>query len=230
MTPLVSFAVARTPDAERFMWFDVGTLPAHTDRRRIDADKITHLPFERTAIAFTDYQGTRGMLALLGGKERTVTVAGIAFMPDGFNRILDPFTIVDTGSGLAVHDHDEKQTPRVSIERALRVVHACFDALDVGTVAYQPTPIKKSLINAKRIAKGKLPLIYEWRTVVIEPQKQKAEPLGGHHASPRQHDRRGHWRNLRDGRRVWVRNCIVGDPSKGAVFKDYQCERRKSNG
>ena len=45
---------------------------------------------------------------------------------------------------------------------------------------------------------------------------------GGSHASPRWHIRRGHWRSLADGRRVFVRACEVGDATRGGVVKDYQ--------
>ena len=38
---------------------------------------------------------------------------------------------------------------------------------------------------------------------------------GGTHASPRWHIRRGHWRTLGDGRRVFVRACEVGDTGQG---------------
>ena len=44
---------------------------------------------------------------------------------------------------------------------------------------------------------------------------------GGTHASPRQHERRGHWRTYRSGKRVWVKNCVVGDPSLGHVKHAY---------
>lgn len=73
--------------------------------------------------------------------------------------------------------------------------------------------------NRKRVAKGKKPL-YDWHTVVIEPAAPEAQPMGGHHASPRPHDRRGHYRTYKSGRRVWVRNTKVGKGG-GFVFKDY---------
>ena len=53
-----------------------------------------------------------------------------------------------------------------------------------------------------------------------------SEPQGGTHASPRWHVRRGHWRQLADGRRVFVRACEVGDPERGGVIKDYIIEGR----
>lgn len=62
---------------------------------------------------------------------------------------------------------------------------------------------------------------YDWRTVVIEPKPLPGPDLGGTHASPRQHDRRGHYRKLRSGKQVWVKSCKVGKASDGVVFKDY---------
>jgi hypothetical protein len=62
-----------------------------------------------------------------------------------------------------------------------------------------------------------------WRQVAIDPERVRAASadLGGSHASPRWHLRRGHWRQLADGRRVFVRQCEVGDPARGGVVKDY---------
>ena len=33
---------------------------------------------------------------------------------------------------------------------------------------------------------------------------------------------RRRWRTTASGKRVWVRDCKVGDPSRGLVFKDYK--------
>ena len=44
---------------------------------------------------------------------------------------------------------------------------------------------------------------------------------GGTSSSKRQHHRRGHIRRLSNGNQVWVRPCLVGDPSLGFVSKDY---------
>ena len=87
---------------------------------------------------------------------------------------------------------------------------------------YRATEKANSITNKRRAAKGKAPLIYDWHTVVIEPGRPGGECLGGTHASPRQHERRGHWRTCANGKRVWVRHCTVGDASLGTVFKDYK--------
>lgn len=71
---------------------------------------------------------------------------------------------------------------------------------------------------------------WTWHQVAIDPARLRAtsEPLGGSHASPRWHLRRGHWRQLPDGRRIFVRQCEVGDPAHGGVVKDYAVEARKT--
>lgn len=82
--------------------------------------------------------------------------------------------------------------------------------------------VKRGLTSDRLIRKGKPPL-YDYRTVIIEPIKPaKREHLGGTHASPRQHDRRGHMRRLPGGRQVWVKPCRVGDAALGTVFHDYE--------
>ena len=86
--------------------------------------------------------------------------------------------------------------------------------------AYIPTEQNKA-INARRIAKGKKPL-YDWRTVIVSPKKSQAESLGGTHASPRLHDRRGHLRKYRSGKTGWVKPCKVGNSEIGTVFHDYE--------
>ncbi|MEM9670856.1 MAG: hypothetical protein AAF950_18260 [Pseudomonadota bacterium] len=48
--------------------------------------------------------------------------------------------------------------------------------------------------------------------------------MDGTHASPRWHLRRGHTRTLKSGKVTWVRECEVGDISRGAVIKDYKLQ------
>jgi len=66
--------------------------------------------------------------------------------------------------------------------------------------------------------------------VAIDPARLRtaSERLGGSHASPRWHLRRGHWRQLPDGRRIFVRQCEVGDSARGGVVKDYAVEARQA--
>ena len=60
--------------------------------------------------------------------------------------------------------------------------------------------------------------------VSVDPAKvkPKSPSRGGTHASPRWHIRRGHWRTLVNGRRVFVREAQVGGMARGGVVKDYE--------
>ena len=69
-------------------------------------------------------------------------------------------------------------------------------------------------------------LIRQWHTVTIGPRPEPQGSKGGTHASPRLHDRRGHWRTTASGKRVWVKDCKVGDASRGVVFKDYKIKEQ----
>jgi hypothetical protein len=80
--------------------------------------------------------------------------------------------------------------------------------------------------NEKRRRKKKLPL-YEWKTIVIDPNEVKRVRDAAHASKPREkyreHEVRGHWAVRRkSGKRYWVRAHKRGDPSRGSVFHDYQ--------
>lgn len=116
---------------------------------------------------------------------------------------------------------DESTPDRETVRGLLATVGAWLMSLDTGSTAHVPTA-RKSHINSKRAAKGKGPILFDWHTVAIAPATLKIQHQGGTHASPRLHDRRGHWRTHPSGKRVWVKSCKVGDASKGVVFKDYK--------
>lgn len=99
-------------------------------------------------------------------------------------------------------------------------VQACsvLNCANVGTVDIEPS----RALNAKRVAKGKLPL-FTYKVLQISAERNAVGTLaGGTHTSPRMHLRRGHLRRL-GGRTVWVRAAMVnaGSPD-GVVMKDYQ--------
>ena len=77
-------------------------------------------------------------------------------------------------------------------------------------------------INAKRIRKGKKPLV-EFRLITVTGKKNELASMPhGSHASPRQHWRRGHWRFMKkSGKKVWVDPMLVGDEKNGKIIKDY---------
>ena len=105
----------------------------------------------------------------------------------------------------------------------LRDVMVAFHLLRVESMTRMATVADPAKAH-KRLNQGK-PAGFEWKEVVITPKVIEVQPYqGGTHASPRQHERRGHWRHLRTGKRVWVKNCLVGDPARGIIKHDYRVE------
>ena len=66
MTPLITEMVQLSPNPEQATWFDLGHM-AHTDGRRVQADAIMRLPFDKTAIVGIDKDGAKFALWLVGG-------------------------------------------------------------------------------------------------------------------------------------------------------------------
>ncbi len=96
---------------------------------------------------------------------------------------------------------------------ALIMAEACNKEIQV-------TRLRRSML-AKHGVSG---WSYRVATIDLGNILKQSEPAGGTHASPRWHIRRGHWRTLNNGQRVFVRECAVGDPARGGVVKDYRIE------
>jgi hypothetical protein len=77
--------------------------------------------------------------------------------------------------------------------------------------------------NQFRRARGKVPL-FAYKVLTIGKKKRKSRHLGGTHASPRSHLRRGHYRTSPKGVRYWVQPCMVKGETDGFVHKDYRVE------
>lgn len=96
-------------------------------------------------------------------------------------------------------------------------------ALACGNVHKVDCAPPNKVANHNRRAFGKQPF-FTYKTLEIEaPSESSAQspPMGGTHASPRVHLRRGHIRRLPE-RTVWVNACVVGNKSLGMVVKDYR--------
>jgi hypothetical protein len=78
--------------------------------------------------------------------------------------------------------------------------------------------------NIKRKRKGKSQF-WEWKTVELKSVVTlPSAPLGGTHASPKPHERMGHWRQYKSGRKVFIKAHIVNRHkigTEGFVFHDY---------
>lgn len=216
MTPLIQKAVKFSPEPETALWFDVGQM-ASVSAMQVPAEFLMNLPSQRTGIAGLDTSGKDFMLMLTKG-DQSVTVSGCSMYHGG--KYFPPYAYIATAEGFKVYRRD-KQINLDDVKPVHRMVLAVMIKLAEHSQGYRPTP-QRTFINQKRLAKGKPALTFDWHTVVIEPPKQKNDPQGGTHASPRRHQVRGHWRTYKSGKRGWVNECWKGDASKGTVFKDYK--------
>lgn len=209
------------------MWFDIGKLPTEEMRFLVDGEILTHIPFHKVVVCCIDSDGDKCMLTLIGGNG-SVAAAGFVLSLNSY-KMVNAFAYMDTPEGLRLLPINKNDNPpsKEQCYSVLCTIKYFLDLLTQRSVeAHQPLP-KRSFINDKRKAKGKSPLLYNWHTVIIEPQKPQSKSLGGTHASPRRHQARGHWRTYKSGKRGWVKECWRGDASKGTVFKDYKLKETK---
>jgi hypothetical protein len=89
-------------------------------------------------------------------------------------------------------------------------------------VEFEDIPVHKGHAKMRR-ALGKSPL-FTYKTLVIGKKKRKSAHLGGTHASPRSHLRRGYYRTSKNGVKHWVQPCMVKGETPGFVHKDYKLE------
>lgn len=220
MTPLVAQAVellanSGFADPSLYKWFDLGaTVPPGA--------KLTAaltLPFEYCAAAIAvgeDKEVSPMLLRQVDPKTVEVEYGADSSGMGKFRVFVDGDTVHVMAVDAPKFSSDEEER-----EVGLDMITVCCYLCDIptGVSAHTPTGNRS---NAKRIRNGKKPL-FTWTTVTIQPKRlANVNTLGGTHASPRLHDRRGHWRTCKTGKRVWVRDCKVGSAVNGIGFHDYE--------
>lgn len=226
MTPLIQRWSRILPyPGDGAHWFDLGWVRGETESFDGSDERLMRLPYPRTLICVQDVRGGECALLLIAA-DKSVTVAVDVMDAAGEHTQVGPFVYFATPEGMRLHRIDG--IPREAVLFYLALIQRLVAWLDAGpTDAYATMPVR-GLTDRRRIANGKPPLRYDWYTVTVPatPKVAVATPdVAGQHASPRQHTRRGHWRNLRTGKRVWVRDCKVGDASRGVVDHDYRVRR-----
>ena len=221
MTPLIQKLVPLTRSAERYHWFDIGEMS--NDVTTIDgSDPIaSRLAFPQCAFAYTE-DGDPGVLLMTQLNETSIHVSGLASHRGQWFEVRPITIIYDAAAG---YSGEGKGVTSEQLRVALVNVAYCARLLDQGASAFA-IDAQRCHINTCRAKKGKGPLKFAWHTVTIAPRPGPNEQKGGTHTSPRLHDRRGHWRNYASGKKGWVKECKVGSPSKGIVFKDYKIKEK----
>lgn len=221
MTPLIQKLVPLTRNAEQFHWFDIGEMSP--DLTVIDgSDPIaSRLAFPQCAFAYTE-DGDPGVLLMTQLNETSIHVSGLASHRGQWFEVRPITIIYDAAAG---YSGEGKGVTSEQLRVALVNVAYCARLLDQGASAFA-IDAQRCHINTCRAKKGKGPLKFAWHTVTIAPRPGPNEQKGGTHTSPRLHDRRGHWRNYASGKKGWVKECKVGSPSKGIVFKDYKIKEK----
>lgn len=101
---------------------------------------------------------------------------------------------------------------------AVRAFCSAINCCNVTRTEHRPSE-KLQKARAKR---GKAPLFSYWTLDLdLGKRKEVGADLGGTHASPRVHLRRGHPRQYAPGKYCWVQPCVVGNKAAGMVHKDY---------
>lgn len=110
--------------------------------------------------------------------------------------------------------------PEAYAQAVVWAVASFVSALQCSNVSAVEEKVGEKL-NKARAKRGKAPLFSTW-TLVLHGKSSASSSLGGTHASPRVHLRRGHPRQVRPGVWTWVQPCVVGNKDLGVIHKDYQ--------
>lgn len=104
-----------------------------------------------------------------------------------------------------------------SVAHTFRAFLSALNCINVEKEEFLPS----DKLQKARTRRGKTPLFSYWVLNLVRPKSAKSpELLGGTHASPRVHLRRGHPRQCASGKYIWVQPHIVGR-GPGMVHKDY---------
>ncbi len=212
-------------DPTEFHWFDLSGALSNTDIAVLDPIMTHRPPFERNFVvwkgATKSHQHYEMMMMVAGSDpEEGIVISMWKGAAGQMPMKIPPMVYLIDGDEIKYGPVDEADVIEKDVaELILAVVAGWYKAMDRSVEAYVPE-VANTFTNRRKIAQGKKPM-YEWRTVVIEPKQAKGPSLGGTHASPRLHDRRGHLRRLKSGKNVWVKACKVGKAELGTIFHDY---------
>jgi hypothetical protein len=144
--------------------------------------------------------------------------------------VLSSFMTKITQSNLGLEQEDAAVREMMEyasshMANAVGAIASLCEALACSNVGYETLPPSKRL-NLKKTDGIQIPRFDSYTLTINSASKAKryendGEETGPKRNGPREHLRRGHIRTLQSGEKVWVNACIVGNPEKGRIQKDY---------
>lgn len=113
---------------------------------------------------------------------------------------------------------EEDSSVAATIIASFRMFLSALNCTNIRRVEHKPD----AKLQKARAKRGKQPLFSYWTLELDLSRPESSESLGGTHASPRLHLRRGHPRQYAPGKWTWVQPCAVGNKKAGMVHKDYK--------
>lgn len=193
---------------------------------------LTQLPFETSTVIMgpiENDEGEAGYASVIFAQdgEMVAAISAIAYDNGACNGL--PFVLgLGTDPTNAVlcdqrqpPDHPEQAEPFVN--NATAIFSLLLGSLRMGAakVAYDlPVSYGRAPTNTTPVPR------FSFHVIEIDPtkvnrQNRPTQQVGPRRESPRLHKRRAFYRRVPGKGFVEVKECLVGDPRKGAVFSDY---------
>ena len=154
------------------------------------------------------------------GKEQFVKLNENLGSPEEY--ILEVF-----GKDHKLNNNDPKR--EIFLQWSSMINHQYAEYMRKAMDIHERTRVYKALpsaSNSKRIRRNKQPL-FEWKVIDVtaKPATHDIVATGNGSNSPRQHKRRGHFRQYKDGRRAWIPESLVGKIEFGYIYHSYTTEK-----
>lgn len=207
--------------AKEAICFDAGDLFDICEFKIIN--ELQRMPFDRMWVEGewnNDIKPYRAAMLFVDNGDETVSGVGFARVGGPREWALvwaSPSISLLTGECRTFSDDPDYETHLGQHLYAFRCFLSAINCSNVRRVEHKPDE-KLQKARAKR---GKQPLFSYWTLELEMERTESTSGLGGTHASPRVHLRRGHARKLASGKYTWVQACVVGNKKAGMIHKDY---------
>lgn len=173
-------------------------------------DGIEGWTMQPMCVVMQKVESTGGLsIAIKSSNETTIKGLASAIRPTG--------TLYEATYG------DREEWAWADMSDEVLAVLELIEAMSCSNVTHEAIPAQKQ--NKSAIKRGALPFD-EYRVLVVKTGYNKEyQSHGGTHGSPREHLRRGHIRNLNNGKRIWINSCVVNAGIGGRIEKSYDMRK-----